>query len=184
LNSNNECDFSHLKNFKIVGSYNWAIDSKPDKPVMVIPGEQGYLSNDFSKLEQLTKINYLYIDNRNAVEFPDYPIEPIYHSILQCTPDFEFENVDVILDNLTLGHLLKFVEKQDFRSIKNVWDQFRLDFQRIGNSIVILTHERGLSSNDYYKDFVAKKSQGYKGKFLNTKNSSFLKYKITRNSSI
>ncbi len=151
---------------------------------MVIPGEQGYLSNDFSKLEQLTKINYLYIDNRNAVEFPDYPIEPIYQSILQCTPDFEFENVDVILDNLTLGHLLKFVEKQDFCSIKNVWDQFRLDFQSIGNSIVILTNERGLSSNDYYKDFVAKKSQGYKGKFLNTKNSSFFKYIITRNYSI
>ena len=173
-----------MKNFKIVGSYNWAIDSKPDKPVMVIPGEQGYLSNDIFKLEQLTKINFSYIEDRNAVEFPDYPIEPIYHSILQCMPDFEFKDVDVILDNHRLGHLLKFVEKQDVRPNKYVWDQFRLDFQRIGNSIVILTHERGLSSDDYFQDFVAKKSQGYKGKFFNTKLSSFLKYKITRNSSI
>jgi hypothetical protein len=49
---------------------------------------------------------------------------------------------------------------------------------------VILTHDRGLSSNDYFQDFVAKKSQGYKGKFLNTKLFSFLKYKITRNFSI
>ena len=156
-----------LKNFKIVGSYNWKDDSSPEKPIMVIPGEQGYIFED-QKLEQLNKEEYLYIEDKNLAEFPDYPLEPIYQSILQCTPDYEFENVDVILDRKILRIFLNFVENQekDARNWK-ITDGFRLEFQRVGNSIVILNGIQGSKyiCNDYAKDFEAKITKGRKGKF-------------------
>ena len=167
LISNNKKDCSYLKNFKIVGSYNWKDDSTPEKPIMVIPGEQGYIFED-QKLEQLNKEEYLYIEDKNAVEFPDYPIEPIYQSILQCTSDYEFENVDVILDRKILRTFLNFVENQekDARNWK-ITDGFRLEFQRVGNSIVILNGIQGSKyiCNDYAKDFEAKITKWRKGKF-------------------
>ena len=144
-----------MKNFKIVGSYNWKDDSSPEKPIMVIPGEQGYIFED-QKLEQLNKEEYLYIEDKNLAEFPDYPLEPMYQSILQCTPDYEFESVDVILDRKILRTFLNFVENQekDARNWK-ITDGFRLDFQRVGNSIVILNGIQGSKyiCNDYAKDF-------------------------------
>jgi len=67
-----------------------------------------------------------------------------------------------------LRTFLNFVENQekDARNWK-ITDGFRLEFQRVGNSIVILNGIQGSKyiCNDFAKDFEEKITKGRKGKF-------------------
>lgn len=149
-------DCSCLKNFKVVGSYNWAFNSTPNKPVLVIPGTQVHLSNDVIKLEQLKKQISVHNDDKNAVQSPEFPIEPIYQAIIQCTPDYDFASVDFICDRKILRTLLNYIEKKE-KEYGNftIKDGFRLDFQRVGNLIGILRYTEGSKkfSHDFSQDF-------------------------------
>ncbi len=125
---NQDCteDCSILKNFKTVGSYNWSPESRTN-PVIVIPGKSNQLVDDL-RLKKLIKSSRVQMADENRFYLPDYPLEPLFRSVQECTPDFKFSEIDFVSDKNSLRKLLDFVDN-------NNKDSFRIDFQKMGNLI-------------------------------------------------
>ena len=64
---------------------------------------------------------------------PDYPMEPIFHAVAACTPDFDFTAIDLVTDKNQLRKLFDVCSGNDQRR------PFRLNLSRIGRTI-LLTH--------------------------------------------
>ena len=140
-------DCSSLKNFKSVGSYNWSPKSTPEQPIMVIPGEASRLVGNLDK-QQLRKSSYEQMCDENRFYMSDYPMEPLFRAVSICSPDFDFNAIDIATDRNNLRKLLEFVE--DTRK-----ESFRIDFQKIDNLIVFIRNEENAKQfcDDYGKDF-------------------------------
>ena len=143
----NDIDCSNLKNFKSIGSYNWSTKSTPTEPIIIVPGKASILSTNL-RLQKLTKSDYEQFCDENQFYMKSYPTEPLFRSVLHCSPDFEFKTVDFVTDRNNLRKLLDFVEKKSKES-------FRIDFQKCGNLIVFIRNSEVEKQNcqDYGKDF-------------------------------
>jgi len=138
---NQDCteDCSILKNFKTVGSYNWSPESTKTKPIIVIPGKSNQLVHDLS-LKELTKSLTKQMVDENRFYLPDYPLEPLFRSVQECTPDFDFSVIDFVSDRSVLRKLLDFVD-----NVKT--DSFRIDFQKMENFINFIRNEEFTTRN-------------------------------------
>ena len=145
LQAEQNLDCSSLKNFKLVGSYNWSPESIVENPIVMIPGKSGVLSKDLSP-RKLSKGRHEQMVDENRFHMPDYPMEPLFRSVLHCTPDYDFKQVDFVTDRNGLRKLLNFVEGK-------VKDSCRIDFQRVGNFIVFIRNEENSTQvcEDYGK---------------------------------
>jgi len=75
----------------------------------------------------------------------------VKRSVLECTPDFNFKDIDIIADRSVLRQLNFAIDGTDkFES-----DGLRIDFQRIGNSVVLFPcYEYAIKEyDDYRQDF-------------------------------
>lgn len=150
LETTNNRDLMSLDDYKSVGSYNWALSSNPTRPTVIVPGQADTLCSQLP-LYQLRKSKREQMVDENRHFYPDYPLEPLFRSVKICSPNFEFSQVDVVTDRNNLRKLLNFVEAQADES-------FRIDFQRVGNMLVLIRCEERSSMlcDDYGKDFEQK----------------------------
>ena len=138
-----------LANFKSVGSYNWSTsDSLPNRPVVIIPGAGDRLNNVLEPM-QLIKNERLQIADENRHHQPDYPLEALFRAVQICSPQFDFSAVQFVTDRNNLRKMLNYVEG------KSLDESFRIDFQRVGNMVVLMRNDERVSMpcNDYGKDF-------------------------------
>lgn len=75
----------------------------------------------------LPQDNGTYYRDRNAAQYPTYPLEPMVQAILTDQPEFPITDVDIIGCNNTLGYLLGFV--------RGVGDPFRMVVQVLGKTV-------------------------------------------------
>jgi hypothetical protein len=146
--SNLDCD--SLKNYKSIASYNWKPQSTIEKPVMLIPGKASLLVSNLSN-QQLSKSKYEQMCDENRYFMSEYPIEPIFRAVLECSPSFDFKSVDFVTDRNNLRKLLDFIEG-------NRNEAFRIDFQMIGDTLVLVRNDENAKNfcDDYGKDFELK----------------------------
>ena len=83
-------------------------------------------------------------------------------SVLECTPDFDFKSVDVIVDRSIMRQLNSAIDAAG--TVES--DDFRIDFQRIGNSVVLFRCDK--NAKEYYEDF----RQDFEAKMATNKQSS------------
>ena len=77
LKSSPDIDYTVLRDFKNVASYNWSSDNSRRRPHIVIPGKPCLL-NEKLQLQKLSLKKYARIADENLTNLPDYRIEPIY----------------------------------------------------------------------------------------------------------
>lgn len=65
--------------------------------------------------------------------FPSYPTEPAVQALLNTTPDFPTEDIDIFACGSTMGNLLRFVRSID--------KPFRFGVQLIGNTVFFVRKE-------------------------------------------
>jgi hypothetical protein len=149
LKSNDETTISDFEN---VASYNWSSDSSPAKPVIIVPGKPDKLTTTLEP-QVLQKSQHEQMCDENRHYQPDYPLESLFRSVAICQPSFDFKTVDFATDRNNLRKLLNFAEGVDSKL-----DPFRIDFQKIGNLIVLVRHEEKAQvfCDDYGKDFEKK----------------------------
>lgn len=148
-----DVDCSSLKNFKTIGSYNWPLQSTQEKPIVLVPGRASHLVTNQVN-QQLYKSQYEQMWDENRYFMNEYPIEPIFRVVKECSPSFDFSTVDIVSDRNNLRKLLDFVEG-------NRKESFRIDFQHIGNILVLIRNEENTTQfcDDYGKDFEKKFSE-------------------------
>jgi hypothetical protein len=142
------CDnISVLTNYSQVGSYNWSED---EKGVMIIPGAPRIFRN-LNHLFQLKKNVHEQMVDENRYHQAEYPLESLFRAVKLCTPELDYNNIDFVTDRNNLRKLFNFVDKSADKS-------FRIDFQKIGNFIVLIRNEEKTKEicNDYGKDFEEK----------------------------
>jgi len=67
--------------------------------------------------------------------------------VLECTPDFDFKGIDIIADRSVLRQLNFAIDgTENFEP-----DGLRIDFQRIGNSVVLFRCDK--NAKEYYEDY-------------------------------
>lgn len=147
---NGGADLMSLGNFKSVGSYNWSKESRPGRPIAIIPGRADSLRNVLTP-QQLEKNRYEQMVDENRHYQPDYPLETLFRAVQLCSPEFRFDLTHFVTDRNNLRKLLNFVESK-------AEEAFRIDFQRVGNMVVFLRKEEKTSMrcDDYGKDFERK----------------------------
>jgi len=82
-------------------------------------------------------------------------------SVLECTPDFDFKSVDIIAERSVLRQLNSAIDGAESGD-----SSLRIDFQRIGNSIVLFRCDK--NAKEYYEDF----RQDFEAKMAKNKQSS------------
>ena len=90
-------NYSLVQDFRTIGSYNWSVDSTRSLPLIIVPGKSKHLNDSFIPRELKREERWEYID-KNQYYMPDYPMEPIFRSVMECTPDFQFKDIDFITD--------------------------------------------------------------------------------------
>jgi hypothetical protein len=140
-------DCSSLKDFKQVGSYNWSFKSGPNKAIMLIPGKASRLVSTLHN-QQLFKSRNEQMCDENRYYMNEYPIEPMFRAVTECSPNFDFNSIDIVSDRNSLIKLFAFVEGKRK-------DSFRIDFQMIGNMLVLVRNDLNAVEfcGDYGKDF-------------------------------
>lgn len=136
-----------LEGVKVIGSYNWCTAGRKSRPKIIIPGRADTLRNELP-LTQLYDIKHERIVDENRHFYPEYPMEPLFRAVQYCTPDFDWENVDVVTDRNNLRKLLSFIEGNPEKSI-------RIDFQRVGNMLVLIRCDESdtITCDDYSLHF-------------------------------
>ncbi|XP_047146382.1 uncharacterized protein LOC100202260 isoform X1 [Hydra vulgaris] len=143
LNSNGFVD-----NFVSVGSYNWALQSTPDKPVIIVPGIPNYIKENLL-CQKLKKSDVQRVCDENQYYMSRHPMEPMFQAVLLCTPEYDFSSVDLITDRINLRKLFEFVEG-------NSKDSFRIDIQMNENdTLMFIRNDENviLPCQDYSIDF-------------------------------
>ena len=100
---------------------------------MIIPGVPR-IYNNMTQLCQLQKNFHKQMVDENRYHQPDYPLESIFKAVKICNPEFSFKNVDFVTDRNNLRKLYNFVESSADKS-------FRIDFQKIDNTIFMIRSE-------------------------------------------
>ena len=144
----------NVSDFTSVGSYNWASQSMPKKPIIIVPGTPNYLKQDI-KCQQLIMSDFQKICSENQYFMYKYPMEPMFRAVTLCTPEFDFKTIDLITERNNLRKLLNFVEE-------NSSESFRIEIQLIENETLIFIRKDErvmMSCQDYSKDFKEKFSE-------------------------
>lgn len=142
-------DVSRITNSQYLTSYNWL---GGDKTRIIVPGKMinkalltTYMSTDLCILGEppkwtplsdprtLPQDNGTYYRDRNAAQYPTYPLEPMVQAVLTDKPEFPVADVDIIGCNNTLGYLLRFV--------RGVGDPFRMLVQVVGKTVFFIRRE-------------------------------------------
>ncbi|KAE8855687.1 hypothetical protein PTNB73_09973 [Pyrenophora teres f. teres] len=74
-----------------------------------------------------------YYRDPNAAKYPDYPMAPVVHAIVETNPKFPTSNVDLFACGSTLGNLLRFARGID--------KAFRFNVEVIGNTVFFIRKE-------------------------------------------
>ncbi|KUM59432.1 hypothetical protein ACN42_g7694 [Penicillium freii] len=122
-------DVSRIENSQYLTSYNWLAG---DKSRIIVPGEPPKWT-PLSDPRTLPQDNGTYYRDRNAAQFPTYPLEPMVQAILTDKPEFPVTDVDIIGCNNTLGYLLRFV--------RGAGDPFRMLVQVLGKTVFFIRRE-------------------------------------------
>ena len=140
-------DCGSLKDFKQVGSYNWSFKSGPNKAIMLVPGKTSRLVTNLAN-QKLFKSRSEQMCDENRYYMNEYPMEPMFRAVLECSPKFDLNSIDIVSDRNSLIKLFSFVEGKRK-------DSFRIDFQMIGNMLVLVRNDLNAIEfcGDYGKDF-------------------------------
>nr|XP_047146807.1 uncharacterized protein LOC105845088 [Hydra vulgaris] len=151
LNSNGCVD-----NFVFVGSYNWARQSTPDNPVIIVPGKPKYFKENLVN-QKLKASDIQRVCDESKYYMNKHPMEPMFQAVLLCTPEYDFSSVDLITDRINLRKLFEFVED-------NSQGSFRIDIQINKNdTLIFIRNDENviLPCKDYSDDFKNKFTENW-----------------------
>jgi hypothetical protein len=124
----------------VIGSYNWkAVDprNRSAPPTIIVPGVPRVLQTQYrnKKLTQLVRdeIKQGQADE-NAFRCPDFPLEPLFLAVKECSPEFKMKDVDIISDRNNMRKLLKFaagIPQDDFEIRLSVLGKKAVVFERV-----------------------------------------------------
>ncbi|KAJ5374739.1 hypothetical protein N7517_006745 [Penicillium concentricum] len=121
---------SRITNSKYLTSYNWLGWERK----ISIPGEPPkWTPLSESNPPTLPQDKGGYYRDRNAAQYPTYPLEPMVQAILTDKPEFPVTSVDIIACNSTMGNLLRFVLGHD--------KPFRMLVEVLGNTVFFIRRE-------------------------------------------
>lgn len=75
-----------------------------------------------------------YID-QNAHRNPSNPLGPLVRAIDQCSPGFQYHQMDVVTDRKNLRNLLNYAGSLE--NPRQLCDPFRIDFELAGNTLIL-----------------------------------------------
>ncbi|KAI1498341.1 hypothetical protein F5X99DRAFT_420649 [Biscogniauxia marginata] len=116
-------------------SYNW-VNCK--KPVVTIPGFAPIWQNNSLPITLPKDKGVNYID-QNSFCSPQYPFRPLFQSLASMKPQLCFDDVDVVVNRISLRKLLDFCEGR-------VRESFRINLSLVGDTLFIERCERSLRS--------------------------------------
>ncbi|KNC84510.1 hypothetical protein SARC_03284 [Sphaeroforma arctica JP610] len=116
------CEITGLQT---VASYNWLKDS-----TLVVPGAPGVVSKDLQSNLQLTREQGTNVIDENHLRHPSAPLEPLFRSVMLCSPDFDFSDVDIVSDRNNIRKLHSFLEGTRTKD-------FRIDVCRVGDLVLL-----------------------------------------------
>ncbi len=95
--------------YKLVASYNWSNTSISGHPHIITPGApREYVSPGVREFTVAKDSGDSLIDENGSKMAGFSPVEPLFHSLDVCSPDFDMDTVDVVTDRNNLRKLLKF----------------------------------------------------------------------------
>jgi hypothetical protein len=74
-----------------------------------------------------------YFRDPNAAKYPDYPMAPVVHAIVEADPDFDAAGTDLFACGSTLGNLLRFARGVD--------KAFRFNIEVVGETVFFIRKE-------------------------------------------
>ncbi|CAE7218797.1 hypothetical protein CFE70_010353 [Pyrenophora teres f. teres 0-1] len=129
VGSNYPTDVPEISGCQYVASYNW-LNSKA--PTIIVPGNPPQWT-PLTTPQRLKEDSGQYYRDPNAAKYPDYPMAPVVHAIVETNPKFPTSNVDLFACGSTLGNLLRFARGID--------KAFRFNVEVIGNTVFFIRKE-------------------------------------------
>jgi hypothetical protein len=74
-----------------------------------------------------------YFRDPNAAKYPDYPMAPVVHAVVEADPEFDAASTDLFACGSTLGNLLRFARGID--------KAFRFNIQVVGETVFFIRKE-------------------------------------------
>ncbi|KAL8815867.1 MAG: hypothetical protein Q9223_005041 [Gallowayella weberi] len=114
IKNKDECQRT-IVNVSPIASYNWL---DVPSPTILVPGSPPIWSPPSNPRAIAPDEGFSYID-QNADRYPKSPLAPIFSSVLQMDPSFQFDTIDIVSDRSPLRKLYAFAahdpELKDFR---------------------------------------------------------------------
>ncbi|KAF4669287.1 hypothetical protein FOZ61_004577 [Perkinsus olseni] len=118
---------------KEIATYNWHPSSTTEVPRMVVPGLPPFLvdSRDPPKLEY---DQGTFFCDENQYRQKESPTESLFQAVAICTPNFDWQAVDIVTDRNNLRKLMRALQPQ--------WDSFddqsfQVDLDVVGRTVVL-----------------------------------------------
>ena len=145
IKTDTEADDLSITDVSYLASYNWLTHGKK---TILIPGTLHHHSAFRLELKllgcppkwcppvhvpALREDRGTYYRDKNASQYPSYPIEPSVRSIWTMHPDFDGQKIDVFACGNTMGSLISFLERKE--------KTFRFGTEKIGNTLFLIRRE-------------------------------------------
>ncbi|KAF1943539.1 hypothetical protein EJ02DRAFT_433108 [Clathrospora elynae] len=125
-------DLAHgttISDCQYIASYNW---SNEKTRTIIVPGKPPQWT-PLHISQRLEEDSGQYFRDPNAAKYPDHPMAPVVHAILDIDPDFYTTRVDLFACGSTLGNLLRFTRGMD--------KAFRFNIEMVGNTVFFVRKE-------------------------------------------
>ncbi|CAG5138526.1 uncharacterized protein ALTATR162_LOCUS381 [Alternaria atra] len=122
-------DLTEISGCQYVASYNWLDD---EVPTIVIPGKPPQWT-PLHVPQRLKEDSGQYFRDPNAAKYPNYPMAPVVHAIVETNPEFDAASTDLFACGSTLGNLLRFTRGID--------KAFRFNVEVIGETVFFVRKE-------------------------------------------
>lgn len=137
-------DVAKIVDCQYVASYNWLNGAVP---TIVIPGNLSSFECQFEltnpgkpplwtplqEPHRLKEDSGQYFRDPNAAKYPDYPMAPVVHAVVEANPEIDTANTDLFACGSTLGNLLRFARGID--------KAFRFNVEVIGETVFFIRKE-------------------------------------------
>ncbi|EER04151.1 conserved hypothetical protein [Perkinsus marinus ATCC 50983] len=118
---------------KEIATYNWHPSSTTEVPRIIVPGLPPFLIDS----QEPPKLEYdqgTFFCDENLYRQKESPTESLFQAVAVCTPDFDWQAVDIVTDRNNLRKLM--------RALQPNWDtfddqSFQIDLDVVGRTIVL-----------------------------------------------
>lgn len=147
-----------ITDVRYLGSYNWVKRSEDDSPAIIVPGTTYFLLDIVFVLTQPAgspsewnvkkeaelpfpvpaDVGVRFKD-QNGYQMPNATLQPLLVAVDQCTPAFDWSDVDFVTDRNGLRKLLRWISYDPSDPEKEMPKKWRIDVQLAGAKTVLMS---------------------------------------------